>query len=115
MEVYVDNLLVKSKDPCVALERPSGDLCRIEEVQNEAEPRQMCIWSGVRKVPQVCGVRRGIEANPEKVNVVLDMLSPQNINDVQKLTSLLVALNRFMSRSTDKCLPFFKVLRKGQD
>ncbi|XP_043808349.1 uncharacterized protein LOC110604832 [Manihot esculenta] len=32
--------------------------------------------------------------------------------DVQRLTGRVVALNRFMSRSAEKCLPFFKMLRK---
>jgi len=32
---------------------------------------------------------------------------------VQKLTGRIVALNRFVSRATDKCLPFFKTLKQA--
>jgi hypothetical protein len=56
---------------------------------------------------------RGIEANPEKIQAILDMQSPKNINQVQQLTGKITALNRFISRSTDKCLPFFNVLKKA--
>ena len=41
---------------------------------------------------------RGIKANPNKIQAILDMKPPQNTKEIQ---------------STDKCLPFFKVLRKA--
>jgi hypothetical protein len=56
---------------------------------------------------------RGIEANPEKIQAVLEMRSPKSTKQLQQLTGRLAALNRFISRSTDKCLPFFKILRKA--
>ena len=36
-----------------------------------------------------------------------------NIKEVQSLTGRVAALNRFVSKATDKCLPFFKVLKKA--
>ena len=56
---------------------------------------------------------RGIEANLEKIKAILDMKPPQNIKEVQSLTGRVVALSRFVSKATDKCLPFFKVLKKA--
>jgi hypothetical protein len=56
---------------------------------------------------------RGIEANPEKIQAILEMQSPKTTKQLQQLTRRLAALNRFISRSTDKCLPFFKILRKA--
>ena len=41
------------------------------------------------------------------------MQSPKTTKQLQQLTGRLAALNRFISRSTDKCLPFFKILRKA--
>jgi hypothetical protein len=57
--------------------------------------------------------QRGIEANPEKVKAVLQMEAPRTMKQLQRLTRRITALNRFISRSTDKCLPFFKILRKA--
>ncbi|XP_059458325.1 uncharacterized protein LOC132187920 [Corylus avellana] len=45
---------------------------------------------------------RGIEANPKKIQVVLDMQSPKNLKQLQRLMGRIAALNRFISRSTDK-------------
>ncbi|XP_004301972.1 PREDICTED: uncharacterized protein LOC101291061 [Fragaria vesca subsp. vesca] len=40
------------------------------------------------------------------------MKSPTTKKEVQSLTGRVAALNRFISRSTDRCLPFFKALKK---
>ena len=57
--------------------------------------------------------QRGIEANPEKVQAIINMVSPRTVKEVQKLTGRIAALNRFVSRATDKCLPFFKMLKQA--
>jgi len=56
---------------------------------------------------------KGIEANPDKVKALWNMEEPKSIRDVQKLTGLIAALNRFNPRSADQSLPFFKVLRNA--
>ena len=56
---------------------------------------------------------QGIEANLDKIKVVLDMLPPSNIKDIQHLTGRIVALSRFVSKASDKCQPFFQVLKKA--
>ncbi|CAA7030103.1 unnamed protein product [Microthlaspi erraticum] len=55
--------------------------------------------------------KRGIEANPKKIAAVLELPSPKTTREVQRLTGRIAALNRFISRSTDKCLPFYQLLR----
>ncbi|KAK0578370.1 hypothetical protein LWI29_009343 [Acer saccharum] len=42
------------------------------------------------------------------------MVSPRTLKDVQKLTGCLASLSRFIAKSTDRCLPFFKALKKGK-
>ena len=56
---------------------------------------------------------RGIETNPNKIQAILDMKPPQNIKEVQSLTGRVAALNRFIFKTIDKCLPFFRILRKA--
>ena len=57
--------------------------------------------------------QRGIKANLEKVQAIINMASPRTVKEVQKLTDKIAALNRFVSRATDKCLPFFKTLKQA--
>ena len=56
---------------------------------------------------------KGIEANPNKIQEILNMEPSRNIKEVQSLTGRVAALNRFVLKATDKCLPFFKVLKKA--
>ena len=57
--------------------------------------------------------QRGIEVNPDKIQAKLNMEPPKNVKEVQSLTGRVAALNRFISKATDKCLPFFRVLKKA--
>ena len=56
---------------------------------------------------------RGIEANPNKIKAVIDMKPPSNTKEIQRQTGRIEALSRFVFRSSDKCQPFFKVLKKA--
>ena len=56
---------------------------------------------------------RGIEANPDKIQAILNIEPPRNIKEVQSFTGRVAALNRFVSKAIDKCLSFFKVLKKA--
>ena len=57
--------------------------------------------------------QRGIEANLNKIRAIIEMAPPRNVKEVQSLNGKIAALNRFMSRATDKCLPFFRTLKKS--
>jgi hypothetical protein len=56
---------------------------------------------------------RGIEANPVNVDAIRKMAKPSNKKDVMKLTGMMVALGRFISKLSEKGLPFFKLLKKA--
>ncbi|XP_056697840.1 uncharacterized protein [Spinacia oleracea] len=55
---------------------------------------------------------RGIEANLDKVQAVIDMTSPKSVKEVQRLTGCLAALGRFLSTAGDKCHYFFGTIKK---
>ena len=56
---------------------------------------------------------KGIRVNPEKTKAIISMVEPSTKKEVQKLTGRISALNRFISKSTEHSLPFFKALRGG--
>ena len=57
--------------------------------------------------------QRGIEVNPEKVRAIMELKPPKTVKAVQSLNGKVAALNKFVSKATDKCLPFFRVLKKS--
>jgi hypothetical protein len=57
---------------------------------------------------------KGIDANPDKINIIIHMKPSGSRKEVQRLTGRIAALNRFMTKIAEQSLPFFKVLR-GSD
>ena len=57
--------------------------------------------------------QRGIEANLDKIRSIMEMKPPRNVKEVQSFNGKVVALNRFESKAMDKCLPFFRTLKKS--
>ena len=55
---------------------------------------------------------RGIEMNPDQIKAINDLQAPRNPKEVQKLTGMTAALNQFISRSAERCHPFFLLLHK---
>ena len=57
--------------------------------------------------------QRGIEANSDKIRAIMEMKPPRNVKEVQSLNGKVAALNRFVLRATDNCLPLFRTLKKS--
>ena len=43
----------------------------------------------------------------------MELEPPRTVKKMQSLNGKIAALNRFVSKATDKCLPFFRTLRKS--
>ncbi|GKV36000.1 hypothetical protein SLEP1_g44186 [Rubroshorea leprosula] len=110
LEVYVDDIVVKSL-------KADDHLTDLGETFNNLRQNIMrlnpakCIF-GVEsgKFLGFMVSRRGIEVNPEKIRAIAEMEPPKSVKDIQRLTGRVAALHRFISKSADKCLPFFKIM-----
>ena len=56
--------------------------------------------------------QRGIEENPDKIKAIEQIEAPKRIKDVRRLTGCIAAMSRFISKSAERALPFFKILKK---
>ena len=113
MEVYVDDMLVKSKEELAHLDDLKETFATLKQYQMKLNPSK-CVFSVASgKFLGFMVSQRGIEANPEKVQAIINMVSPRTVKEVQKLTGRIAALNRFISRAMDKCLLFFKTLKRA--
>ena len=111
MDVYIDDMLVKSTTAELHIAHMSEAFQILREYNMKLNPPK-CTF-GVSTGKFLCFIvnNRGIEANPDKIKVVLDMPPPSNIKEVQRLTGRIAALSRFVSKASDKCQPFFQVLK----
>ena len=49
------------------------------------------------------------------MHIINNLQPPRNPKEVQKITRMMAALNRFISRSADRCRPFFLLLHKWKE
>ena len=56
--------------------------------------------------------QHGIEANPDKIKAIEQIEAPRRIKDVRRLAGCVAAMSRFISKSVERALPFFKILKK---
>ena len=111
MEVYVDNMLVKSKVASDHVAHLANTFSILKTYRMKLNPFKWTFGVASEKFLGFMVNQRGIEANLEKIQALINMWSPSRTNEVQSLTGRVAALNRFISKATDKCLPFFYLLK----
>jgi hypothetical protein len=73
---------------------------------------EKCIFRVTRGMVLGCLVStKGIEANTDKIRAIIQMQPSQTRKEVQKLTDLIAALNRFIAKLAERSIPFFSILR----
>ena len=112
VEVYINDMLIKSlqKEDHLANLLQVFDILRRSRLHLNASKCTFGVCSG-KFLGHVVS-RRGIEANPDQVATLVNLAELRNLKQVQRLTGMVAALGRFISRSTDKCKPFFRLLGK---
>ena len=113
VEVYVDDVLVKRKEEEVHLDDLKETYNTLRQYSMKLNPSKCAFEVSFGKFLDFMVSQRGIEANSKKVRAILEMSSPKMIKEVQSLMGRVAALNRFVSKATDKCLPFFKTLKQA--
>ena len=101
IEVYIDDMVVKSKvvfDHVKDLEIIFAIL-REHKLRLNASKCSFGVRSG--KFLGYMVTHRGIEVNPDQIKAINSLQAPRNPKEVQKLTGMIAALNRFISRSAD--------------
>ena len=113
MEVYIDDMLVKSTTTELHIDHLAEAFQILKKCNMKLNPTKCTFGVSAEKFLGFIVNNRGIEANPDKIKAVLDMSLPSNIKEVQRLTGRIAVLSCFMSKASDKCHPFFQVLKKS--
>ncbi|GJQ94559.1 reverse transcriptase domain-containing protein [Tanacetum coccineum] len=112
LEVYVDDLVIKSRTEDETVRDIEETFKTLREINMKLNPKK-CTF-GVEE-GMFLGYKvnsKGLKVCPDKVDAVLSLPSPKILKDVQKLNGKLASLNRFLAKSAEKSLPFFKTLKK---
>jgi hypothetical protein len=112
---YVDDIVVASKSKEDHLADLAETFANMRDARLRLNPKKCVFGVCQGKILGYLVSHRGIEANPTKIQAIINMTPPQSARDVQRLTGRLAALNRFISKSAERSLPFLKTLRDAKD
>ena len=110
---YVDDIVVFSAARQDHILHLAETFVNLRKANQSLNPEKCVFRVHKGKVLGCLVSTKGIEANPDKITALCNMEEPQSIRGVQKLTGRIAALNRFIPRSADRSLPFFKVLQSS--
>nr|XP_025628821.1 uncharacterized protein LOC112722056 [Arachis hypogaea] len=113
VEVYVDDILAKTARPDDLLSDLGSVFASLRQHGMRLNPLKCAFAMEAEKFLGFMITQRGVEANPEKFQVILQMKSLGCIKDVQRLAGRLMALSHFLGASATKALPFFNLMKKG--
>ena len=71
----------------------------------------MDVRGSLWRVPRLLGDRKSNRSQPKADRSARRCSTPRSVREVQRLTGKIAALNRFISISTDRYLPFYKLLK----
>ena len=113
VQIYVDNMLVKSLHKDDHLDNLRETFNTLRSYNMKPNPNKCSFRVTAGKFLGFIISQRGIEVNPEKIRAIMELEPSRTVKEVQSLNGKIAALNRFVSKAMEKCLPFFRTLRKS--
>lgn len=110
----MDDILVKTREQSHLIPDLEETFATLRGSGMQLNPAKCTFGVKNEKFLGIMVTEKGIEVNPGKIATVMEMPSPKNVRDVQRLNGKIVALTRFISRSVHRSHPFFQVFRKAQ-
>lgn len=101
VEVYINDMVVKSKKDEMHVTNLNETFEILRQHKLRLNSNKCTLGAGVKKFLGYMITSRGIEVNPDQIKVIQQLTLP-----------MIAALNRFVSRSANRCRPFFQLLRK---
>ncbi|GJV75189.1 reverse transcriptase domain-containing protein [Tanacetum coccineum] len=111
LEAYVDDMVIKSNDEKMLIADIAETFDNLLKINMKLNPKKCSFGVEEGKFLGYMVTSEGIRANPKKTKAIADMQSPRTLKEMQSLSGKLAALKRFLSRSAEKSLPFFEMLK----
>ena len=109
----MDDIVVKTKDKATLVQDLEETFGNLRKINLKLNPEK-CVFSVPSgKLLRFFVSQRGIEANPDKIKAIEQIEEPKRIKDVRRLTGCVAAMSWFISKSAERALPFFKILKKA--
>lgn len=104
-------MVIKSKEERGMIGDIAETFDNLRKINMKLNPKKCSFGMEEGKFLGYLVTSEGIRANPRKAKAIMDMQSPRTLKEMQSLSGKLAALNRFLSRSAERSLPFFETLK----
>jgi hypothetical protein len=111
-EAYVDDIIIKTRESHTFIEDLEKTFANLRKVNIKLNPTKCTFGVPSGKLLGFLMSHHGIEANPDKVKAIEEMRPPRNLKEMQRLAGCMAALGRFITRSGEKALPFFMLMKR---
>jgi hypothetical protein len=107
VEAYINDMVIKTTDKNDLISDLAQTFANLRCYRWKLNPEKCIFGVPSGKLLGFMVSHRGIEANPTKVDAIRRMNRPTGKKDVMKLTGMMEALCRFISKLREKGPPFF--------
>ena len=114
VEVYVDDMIVKSKDRGSHAMNLRKFFERIKKYRLRLNPQKCTFRETAERLFGFLVSNRGIEVNPSKIKAILEMPPPKSEKEIRGFLGRLQYSSRFIAKLTSTCEPIFKLLLKNE-
>ncbi|XP_023743054.1 uncharacterized protein LOC111891220 [Lactuca sativa] len=111
IEVYVDDMVIKSPDEERILQDIEETFQTLEAVMMKLNPDKCTFGVEEGQFMGYYVTRQGVQPSPTKVDEFLETPSLNSLRDAQGLNGKLTTLSRFVSKSANKAMPLFHTLK----
>ena len=106
--------MVKTKDKATLILNLDKTFANLRKINLKLNPEKCVFGVPSGKLLGFFVSHQGIEANPDKIKAIEQIQAPRTVKDVRHLTGCITALSRFISKSAERALSFFKILKKAR-
>ena len=115
VQVYIDDVVITTKSESTLINDLRETFDNLNRFRIKLNPTKCSFGVPAGQLLGYLVSARGIEANPEKIQAILTMKKPTKLKEIQQLAGLVAALSRFVARLGEKALPFYALMRKGEN
>ena len=112
VEVYVDDMIVKSKDHEGHIPTLRKFFEGIQFYKLRLNPKKCTFGVTSRKLLGFIVSQRGIEVNPDKIKAIVEMKPPKTEKEILEFLGRIQYISRFIAQFTMTCEPLFRLIKK---
>ena len=112
VEIYVDDMIVKSKDHEGHIPTLRKFFEGIQFYKLRLNPKKCTFGVTSRKLLGFIVSQRGIEVNPDKIKAIVEMKPPKTEKEILEFLGRIQYISRFIAQLTMTCEPLFRLIKK---